>query len=86
MISAKRCDNNLVIIVEDNGEGISEEKAEKILKKRKGKDRSFNGIGVVNVNERIKIYFGDSYGLRFESKKGQYTKCILVLPIVEEEV
>lgn len=86
VISAKRCDNNLVIMVEDNGEGISEEKAEEILKRRKGKDRSFNGIGVVNVNERIKIYFGDSYGLRFESEKGRYTKCILELPIVEEEV
>lgn len=86
VISAKRCDNNLVIMVEDNGEGISEEKTEEILKRRKGKDRSFNGIGVVNVNERIKIYFGESYGLRFESEKGQYTKCILELPIVEEEV
>lgn len=72
VISSKRYDNNLVIIVE--------------LKKRKGKDRSFNGIGVVNVNERIKIYFGDSYGLHFESEKGQYTRCILVLPIVEEEM
>lgn len=86
VISSKRYDNNLVIIVEDNGDGISEEKAGEILKKRKGKDRSFNGIGVVNVNERIKIYFGDSYGLHFESEKGQYTKCILVLPIVEEEM
>lgn len=86
VISSKRYDNNLVIIVEDNGDGITEEKAEEILKKRKGKDRSFNGIGVVNVNERIKIYFGDSYGLHFESEKGQYTKCILVLPIVEEEM
>lgn len=86
VISSKKYDNNLVIIVEDNGDGISEEKAEEILKKRKGKDRSFNGIGVVNVNERIKIYFGDSYGLHFESEKGQYTKCILVLPIVEEEM
>lgn len=86
VISSKRYDNNLVIIVEDNGDGITEEKAEEILKKRKGKDRSFNGIGVVNVNERIKIYFGDSYGLHFESEKGQYTRCILVLPIVEEEM
>lgn len=55
VISSKRYGNNLIIVVEDNGEGISEEKAEEILKKRKGKDRSFNGIGVVNVNERIKI-------------------------------
>ncbi|MBO5094204.1 MAG: sensor histidine kinase [Lachnospiraceae bacterium] len=86
IISSKRCDNNLVIIVEDNGEGISEEKAEEVLKKKKGKDRSFNGIGVVNVNERIKIYFGDCYGLHCESKKGKYTKCILTLPIVEEEI
>lgn len=85
IISAKRCENELIIIVEDNGEGISIEKAEEILKKRKQKNRSFNGIGIVNVNERIKMYFGDAYGLRFESEVGKYTKCILSLPIIEEE-
>lgn len=85
IISAKRCENELIIIVEDNGEGISIEKAEEILRKRKQKNRSFNGIGIVNVNERIKMYFGDAYGLRFESEVGKYTKCILSLPIIEEE-
>lgn len=84
VISARRRNRNLVITVEDNGEGISAEKAEEILYKKKRRDGSFNGIGVVNVNERIRIYYGDAYGVRFESEPGRYTKCILVLPIVEE--
>lgn len=83
IISSERRGEDLIITVEDNGEGISEEKAEEILKKRKKKDGSFNGIGVVNVNERIRLCFGDAYGLHFESEKGKYTKCILVLPVVE---
>lgn len=85
VISAKIQEEYLVIAVEDNGEGISMEKAEDILKKGKQKSRSFNGIGVVNVNQRIRLYFGEPYGLDFESEKGKYTRCILTLPVIKED-
>ena len=85
VISAKIQEEYLEIAVEDNGEGISMEKAEDILKKGKQKSRSFNGIGVVNVNQRIRLYFGEPYGLDFESEKGKYTRCILTLPVIKED-
>ena len=86
VVTSKTEEEKLIIIVEDNGKGIAEEKAEQILKKQKErKDGSFNGIGVVNVNERIKMYFGENYGLHFESKHNKYTKCILTLPIIRED-
>lgn len=85
VISAKIQDDFLKIVVEDNGEGISMEKAEDILKKGKQKNRSFNGIGIANVNQRIRLCFGEPYGLHFESERGKYTKCILTLPIIKEE-
>ena len=85
VILAKIQGDYLKIAVEDNGEGISMEKAEDILKKGKQKNRSFNGIGVVNVNQRIRLYFGEPYGLDYESEKGKYTRCILTLPVIKED-
>lgn len=85
VISTKIQDDFLKITVEDNGEGISMQKAEDILKKGKQKNRSFNGIGVVNVNQRIRLYFGQPYGLDYESEKGKYTRCILTLPVIKED-
>lgn len=83
LISAGIRGDTLQIAVEDNGEGIPMDKAEAILKK--GRDKSFNGIGVINVNERIRLYFGEKYGLHFESEKGKYTRCILTMPVKEAE-
>ena len=45
---------------------------------------SFNGIGVLNVNERIRLFFGQEYGLHYESELGQYTRCVFRLPVVEK--
>lgn len=85
VVSAKIQKEYLKIVVEDHGEGISMEKAEDMLKRGKQKDRSFNGIGVVNVNQRIRLYFGEPYGLDFESERGKYTRCIFTLPVIEED-
>lgn len=86
LLSAKKQGQKLILTVEDNGEGISKEKAEEILQKKTAEKRSFNGIGVINVHERIRMYFGNGCGLHFESEKGSYTKCILTLPVLEEEM
>ena len=84
-IHTERVGERLEIIVEDNGEGMSQEELSRILIKNEKDRRSFNGIGVENVNDRIKLFFGPEYGLRYESKKGEYTRCIFRLPAIEEE-
>ena len=84
-IHTERVGERLEIIVEDNGEGMSQEELSRILIKNEKDRRSFNGIGVEKVNDRIKLFFGPEYGLRYESKKGEYTRCIFRLPAIEEE-
>lgn len=84
-ISARREEKRLYISIEDNGNGMGEQDIKQILSGKKKGRKSFNGIGVVNVNERIHLFFGMDYGLHYESEPGCYTRCILVLPIVEEE-
>ena len=63
---------------------MPEEAIKKILSEKKKYKKSFNGIGVANVNERIRLCFGDAYGLHYESKIGAYTRCVFVLPVIRE--
>ena len=67
--------------VEDNGVGMTEEQCREIMHKEPG-DRT--GIGIKNVNDRIKIYFGDGYGLTITSELDEGTKVTIRMPKVME--
>jgi two-component system sensor histidine kinase YesM len=41
-----------------------------------------NGIGLVNVNERLKLFYGNEYGIKISSVKGEYTKVEVILPCI----
>lgn len=74
---------DIVFTVTDNGVGMTKEQCEEILYK----DRSERaGIGIKNVNDRIKIYFGEEYGLRIESELDEGTTVIVRMPKVKEEI
>jgi two-component system sensor histidine kinase YesM len=45
----------------------------------------FSGIGVHNVHERIRLKFGNDYGLHISSRLGAYTKVDILLPDVLKE-
>lgn len=75
-------DGDVLIIVEDNGVGMTEEQCKKIL----SKDRSDSGgIGVKNVDDRLKIYFGEKYGLQIESELDVGTKVTVRMPKLRKE-
>lgn len=76
----------LQICVWDNGLGIAPDLLKKInYALAKGETNSNNGYGIFNVNERIRLYYGESYGLRYESEEGEWTNAILTLPAVKTE-
>ena len=60
--------------VSDNGIGMTKTQAALILSK------SSNGYGVSNVNERIKLYYGEKYAVKIESTPGAGTKVMLHFP------
>ncbi|MCI8664285.1 MAG: sensor histidine kinase [Hungatella sp.] len=67
--------------IKDNGLGMTEEQAESLLSdKPHVSSRRGSGIGVKNVNERIKLYFGDSYGLFIQSEPDEGTLIRIHLP------
>ena len=82
-IRAIENDGCLKVSVADNGEGISENKIQKILKNSNGERKQrFSGIGLANINERLKLRYGQGYGISISSKIGYGTTVDLVLPIV----
>lgn len=85
-IKAWREDNELYLSVADNGLGMTEDKVNLILAGRSnsGNGRG-SGIGVKNVNERIKLYFGEGYGLKIDSEPDVGTTITIHLPAKSPE-
>jgi len=85
-VKAWREEDELYLSVADNGLGMTEDKVEMILtgKSTSGNGRG-SGIGVKNVNERIKLYFGEAYGLTIDSEPDEGTTVIIHLPAKDEK-
>lgn len=75
-----RDSENLICEVVDNGDGMEMEN-DVLLPNTKRKQQLFSGIGVRNVNERIKLIYGEDYGVTISSEPGNGTKVRIHLPI-----
>lgn len=76
-VSVRAIGDDIEMIVTDNGIGMERSQCESIL----AHDRSGpSGIGIKNVADRIRIYFGAAYGLTIESEPDQGTRVIIRLP------
>lgn len=73
--------DDIVFSVSDNGVGMSKEQCGSILKSEPGDQ---TGIGIKNVNDRIKIYFGEEYGITIESEPDEGTCVSIRMPKVGE--
>jgi two-component system sensor histidine kinase YesM len=78
--------DELLLYIEDNGHGMSEEKCEEMTKyinDFENLDRTH--IGICNVNQRIKLKFGEPYGVDFQSEENAGTKVKITMPLVRRE-
>ena len=64
---------------------MTKEQIRQIMQEKTEKQKHFNGIGIPNVMERIRLFFGEEYGLRYESEVGEFTRVIFTLPVIREE-
>ncbi len=72
----------LYISVRDNGVGISEENIARMLTDTSRVTKHYmSGIGLPNVDRRIKLVYGEQYGLHIESQVGFYTCVTVSLPL-----
>lgn len=83
-IDVIKLNEDIEIFVKDNGVGINE----KILLMIKGQlvknMQKTNSIGLMNINNRLKLKFGDSYGLEISSKEFEGTIVKIKLPILKD--
>ncbi|MFD0692947.1 sensor histidine kinase [Paenibacillus sp. GCM10027628] len=80
-ITGKAHGDTIVFVVADNGVGMEPEKLDHILK---SKDGSMKGIGLSNVNERIKL-LGNAFGISFTSERWVGTEVTIALPMYAQK-
>lgn len=73
VVSAEKTDGGISIYVKDDGIGMDEETLKGILLSSGDKKNPMSGIGVKNVDMRIRLMFGENSGLRFSSEPGRGT-------------
>lgn len=87
-VEVQRISEDLVIEISDNGVGIDEDLLVSLQKnldestenKKKGSKRS---IGIQNVNQRIKLNYGEKYGVRLHSEAGCGTTIRIHMPFIQ---
>ena len=86
LVKAEKKEEDLCFTIADNGLGMTSQQARGLLT---GETRSTSGkgsgIGVKNVNERIRLYFGENYGLDIFSEPDEGTTIQIRLPAVSYE-
>ena len=81
LVQVRQDGEDIVFSVQDNGVGMSPEQIDSILQ-HGPKDRT--GIGIKNVNDRLKIYFGKQYGLHITSELDVGTCVEIRMPKIQE--
>lgn len=90
LISSRKQGNLLYITVQDNGKGMTEEELRQVMMSFNEKlemnyprqtRRHVSGIGLQNVNERLKIIYGSDYAMDIESEPGKGAKITLKMPL-----
>lgn len=80
IIQAIKIDNNLALTISDNGIGIEEEKLKELNSYINDGNNNFKGIALRNINRRLKLNYGEEYGLKIFSVFGKGTSMLLTLP------
>lgn len=79
-------DGMLQFIITDNGVGMSEDKRDRLLTEAAyEKSGAGSGVAVKNVHDRIRLFHGPPYGLKFESELEEGTTVHIQLPMMREE-
>ena len=78
-------DDFLYYVVKDNGYGMRKSKIDELYERMRNDDVT-NSVGIKNVYQRLKLYFGDKADIIIESELDEYTKFIIKTPIIREEL
>ena len=81
-IDAQRNGNSLILRVTDNGAGMTREKVNTLMSGRPlARKGGFSGIGIPNIRERLRLYYGTQGQLHYSSAPGEGTRAVITLPV-----
>lgn len=87
-VTGKKEGTDIVILIADNGNGMTEEEAANVLTNNNIVHKHGSGVGLVNVHSRIQLIFGKNYGLKVESEPDCGTTVTIrfpAIPFTEED-
>jgi two-component system sensor histidine kinase YesM len=82
-IEARRHREDILLFVKDNGRGIQPDQFMTLFENNRKGHQSMHGIGVRNVQERVRMMYGSQYGIMFSSEEGILTTVRISLPAIE---
>ena len=82
VVAGKLEDGAIILTVTDNGMGMSEQQVQLILTDSLDAHKKGSGVGLVNVDKRIKLFFGEEYGLTIESALDEGTSVAIKIPAI----
>lgn len=78
-------DENIRIAVKDAGQGMNNDELDEIRKKlnspKNSEDKGPKHIGLENINHRLKLYYGQEYGVSIDSEEGKGTMISIIIPL-----
>ena len=83
-VSGTIVDGILSIVVEDNGAGIPRDRLRHLRAQLRGEEKG-QSIGLLNVHERLRLHFGEPFGISVESEEGHGTTTRMDLPVLAKE-
>lgn len=83
-VSAKVEEQWLILIVKDNGGGMSKERLKALQGMLQNKEILCNSVGIYNVYQRLLLYYGDQFRFDVESVQGEGTTCTIKIPVEYE--
>jgi len=80
-VFVRKKEDRLIFEVADNGIGMTPEQLKSVqTKDKRSKKEHLTGIGINNVDDRLKLLYGEEYGVRIESKEEEGTKITITMP------
>ena len=81
-VRGEKKEDDIYIIIEDNGMGMRKEVLENILKDNNKVPKHGSDVGVINVHSRIQLMFGEQYGLEIYSEPDEGTRVVIHIPAI----
>ncbi|MNV75806.1 Sensor histidine kinase YpdA [compost metagenome] len=81
-VHVENVEGDILFTISDNGCGIEQERLNELLQQEMSNKQTMNSIGIGNVSRRLKLHFGQKYGVSMDSRLGEGTTIRILIPMM----